>query len=221
MDSIWDSMAATITASDTIYGACELLGMCNVCKGPTLHHNSSSSTTLTTMKKFFKRSTEERGRKKKEELSLQNEQDILHGRKALAGSTTRNTTNELSLLDPRGMMKRKNLSRSIIMDADVVRLIPLHVACVHHDSVKVVHFLIGLAATTLDAVDREGNSALHLACRVARHDIIALLLDKFDAVSVSKRNAHGKLPIDLLWESMLSLILIEKASISRRAYFVF
>ncbi|KAK1734116.1 hypothetical protein QTG54_015119 [Skeletonema marinoi] len=153
------------------------------------------------MKKFFKRSTEERGRKKKEELSLQNEQDILHGRKALAGSTTRNTTNELSLLDPRGMMKRKNLSRSIIMDADTVRLIPLHVACVHHDSVKVVQFLIGLAATTLDAVDREGNSALHLACRVARHDIIALLLDKFDAVSVSKRNAHGKLPIDLLWES--------------------
>eukprot|EP00984_Skeletonema_dohrnii_P030061 scaffold21178_cov98-Skeletonema_dohrnii-CCMP3373.AAC.1 len=76
------------------------------------------------MKKFFKRSTEERGRKKKEELSLQNEQDILHGRKALAGSTTRNTTNELSLLDPRGMMKRKNLSRSIIMDADVVVMPP-------------------------------------------------------------------------------------------------
>ena len=155
------------------------------------------------MKKFFKRSTEERGRKKKEELSLQNqnEQDILHGRKALAGSTTRNTTNELSLLDPRGMMKRKNSSRSIIMDADVVRLIPLHVACVHHDSVKVVQFLIGLAATTLDAVDREGNTALHLACRSGRHDIITLLLDKFDAVSISKRNAHGRLPIDLVWES--------------------
>ncbi len=28
-----------------------------------------------------------------------------------------------------------------------------------------------------------------------------MLLDKFDAMSVSKRNAQKKLPIDLLWES--------------------
>eukprot|EP00984_Skeletonema_dohrnii_P017206 scaffold7783_cov85-Skeletonema_dohrnii-CCMP3373.AAC.7 len=88
-----------------------------------------------------------------------------------------------------------------VQSPDNSGLIPLHVACVHHDSVKVVQFLIGLDATTLDAVDREGNTALHLACRNGRHDNIALLLDKFDAVSVSKRNARGKLPIDLLWES--------------------
>eukprot|EP00985_Skeletonema_marinoi_P018445 scaffold10306_cov75-Skeletonema_marinoi.AAC.6 len=88
-----------------------------------------------------------------------------------------------------------------VQSPDNSGLIPLHVACVHHDSVKVVQFLIGLDATTLDAVDREGNTALHLACRSGRHDIIALLLDKFDAVSVSKWNAHGKLPIDLVWES--------------------
>ena len=45
------------------------------------------------------------------------------------------------------------------------------------------------------------NTALHYACRGAKYDIISLLLDKFDAVSVSKRNAYKKLPIDLLWES--------------------
>ena len=80
-------------------------------------------------------------------------------------------------------------------------LIPLHIACQHHESASVVQYLVGLDATTLDAVDRDGNTALHIACHFARHEIIALLLDKFDAVSVSKRNSHKKLPIDLLWES--------------------
>ena len=27
------------------------------------------------------------------------------------------------------------------------------------------------------------------------------MLERYDAISVSKRNAHKKLPIDLLWES--------------------
>ena len=46
-----------------------------------------------------------------------------------------------------------------------------------------------------------GNTALHCACRAAKYDTIALLLEKYDAVSVSKRNAQNKLPIELLWES--------------------
>ena len=50
-------------------------------------------------------------------------------------------------------------------------------------------------------MDRGGNTALHLACRNAKYETIALLLEKYDAVSVSKRNAHKKLPIDHLWES--------------------
>eukprot|EP00984_Skeletonema_dohrnii_P028853 scaffold19012_cov96-Skeletonema_dohrnii-CCMP3373.AAC.1 len=79
--------------------------------------------------------------------------------------------------------------------------LPLHIACQHHESASVVQYLVGLDPTTLEAADRDGNTALHLACHFARHEIIALLLDKFDAVSVSKRNAHGKLPIDLLLES--------------------
>jgi len=79
--------------------------------------------------------------------------------------------------------------------------LPLHVACAHHDSASVVQYLIGLDVSTLDAVDREGNTSLHLACHCARHEIIGLLLDKYDAVSVSKHNAQKKLPIDLLFES--------------------
>eukprot|EP00985_Skeletonema_marinoi_P023133 scaffold15141_cov81-Skeletonema_marinoi.AAC.8 len=79
--------------------------------------------------------------------------------------------------------------------------LPLHVACQHHNSASVVQYLIGLDVSTLDAVDREGNTSLHLACHCARHEIIGLLLDKYDAVSVSKHNAQKKLPIDLLFES--------------------
>eukprot|EP00985_Skeletonema_marinoi_P019441 scaffold11145_cov104-Skeletonema_marinoi.AAC.6 len=79
--------------------------------------------------------------------------------------------------------------------------LPLHVACEHHDSPSVVQYLIELDTTTLDAVDRDGNTALHYACLGAKYDTIALLIDKYDAISVSKRNAHQKLPIDLLWGS--------------------
>ena len=81
--------------------------------------------------------------------------------------------------------------------------LPLHVACMHHgyDSASVAQYLIELDTTTLDAVDNENNTALHFACRGAKYETIALLLDKYDAMSVSKRNAEGKLPIDVLCES--------------------
>eukprot|EP00985_Skeletonema_marinoi_P005129 scaffold2201_cov162-Skeletonema_marinoi.AAC.21 len=79
--------------------------------------------------------------------------------------------------------------------------LPLHVACEHHDSPSVIQYLVRLDTSTLDAVDREGNTAFHYACRGAKFDTITLLLETYDAVSVSKRNAHKKLPIDLLWES--------------------
>ena len=78
--------------------------------------------------------------------------------------------------------------------------LPLHIACQHHDSVSVVQYLLGLDEASLDALDRDGNTALHYACRGAKYDTIALLLEKYDAVSVSKRNAENKLPIELLWE---------------------
>ena len=78
--------------------------------------------------------------------------------------------------------------------------LPLHLAA-HHDCTRVVQYLAGLDTSTLDAVDSEGKTVLHCACRGAKYDTIAMILDKYDAVSVSKRNAQKKLPIDLLWES--------------------
>jgi len=79
--------------------------------------------------------------------------------------------------------------------------LPLHVACEHHDCARVVQYLVGLDGTTLNSVNREENTALHLACRGAKYEIIAMLLETYDALSVSKQNIHNKLPIDLLWES--------------------
>eukprot|EP00984_Skeletonema_dohrnii_P011170 scaffold4432_cov108-Skeletonema_dohrnii-CCMP3373.AAC.3 len=79
--------------------------------------------------------------------------------------------------------------------------LPLHVACQHHDSASVVQYLLGLDTSTLDAVDRDGNTALHHACRGAKYETITLLMEKYGAASVSKRNAHGKLPVDLLFVS--------------------
>eukprot|EP00985_Skeletonema_marinoi_P001622 scaffold653_cov132-Skeletonema_marinoi.AAC.2 len=55
--------------------------------------------------------------------------------------------------------------------------------CQHHKSPSVIKYLVGLDATALDAVDQEGNTALHLACHCACHEIIALLLDEDDALN--------------------------------------
>jgi ankyrin repeat protein len=90
---------------------------------------------------------------------------------------------------------------SAVETTDNSGALPLLIACQHHDSANVVQYLIGLVKITFNAVDREGNSLLHYACRGAKHNTIGLLLEKYDAVSVSKRNAQNKLPIDLLWES--------------------
>ena len=88
-----------------------------------------------------------------------------------------------------------------VQTADNDGALPLHLATQHHDSTKVVDYLIGLDPTTLTTVDGNGNTALHYACRGAKHEIIALLLEEYDAVAVSKRNALNKLPIHLLFES--------------------
>ncbi len=90
---------------------------------------------------------------------------------------------------------------SAVLIPDNSGALPLHVAIQHHDSPKVVDYLIGLDPNTLTAVDREGNTALHLACRGAKYDTIALLLEKYGAVSVSQSNVLNKLPIHLLFES--------------------
>ncbi len=92
-------------------------------------------------------------------------------------------------------------NRSAIRNIDDRGALPLHIACEHHDSASVVGYILSLARITRDATDTQGNTVLHYACRGAKYDAIALLLEKYEAASVSKTNAHGKLPIDLLWES--------------------
>ena len=90
---------------------------------------------------------------------------------------------------------------SAILTPDNSGALPLHVAIQHYDSPKVVDYLVRLNSETLTAVDREGNTALHLTCHGAKYDTIALLLEKYDAVSVSQSNVYNKLPIHLLFES--------------------
>jgi len=90
---------------------------------------------------------------------------------------------------------------SAVTNVDTNFAIPLHVACEHHNSTKVIQYLVGLDASTLDAIDGNRDTALHYACRGAKYDTITMLLETYDAVSVSRQNAHKKLPIDLLWDS--------------------
>jgi ankyrin repeat protein len=90
---------------------------------------------------------------------------------------------------------------SAIGCADSTGMIPLHVACQHHESASVVEYLLDLDPTRLHRKDLDDNTALHHACRGANHTMIALLTEKYGAISVSKRNAHGQLPIDLLLQN--------------------
>jgi len=94
---------------------------------------------------------------------------------------------------------------SAIRSIDNDGVLPLHIACQHHESASVVQYLLGLHMNkrTLRAADfdNNNNTALHYACRGAKYETTALLLEKYDAVPVSKRNDNKKLPIDLLWES--------------------
>jgi len=87
---------------------------------------------------------------------------------------------------------------SALQSPDNNDTLPLHMACQHHESSHVVQYLVEQDTTALDAVDMGGNTALHYACRGANYETIAMLMEKYGAASVSKRNARGKLPIDLL-----------------------
>ena len=90
---------------------------------------------------------------------------------------------------------------SAIRSVDMEYALPFQLACEHHHSPEVIQYLLGLDQSFLRYEDSCGNTALHYACRGANFKAIALLLDKHGAVSVSKRNIHSKLPIDLLFES--------------------
>jgi ankyrin repeat protein len=90
---------------------------------------------------------------------------------------------------------------SAVHTPDNYGLLPLQVACQSHESAKVVQYLLDLDVGTNEALDFEENTLLHHACLGANYDIIALLLQGRHVASVTERNVHEKLPIDLLWES--------------------
>jgi hypothetical protein len=94
-----------------------------------------------------------------------------------------------------------NGNPSAIRNHDKGGTTPLHVACQHHETPGVVEYLINLDPTSLRAKDFDDNAVLHYACRGGNHKTIALLLEKYGAVSVSKQNVHNQLPIDILFES--------------------
>ena len=80
-----------------------------------------------------------------------------------------------------------NDNPSAIRKFDNNGVISFHVACKHHDSASVVGYIVSLADITLDTIDRQGNTTLHyFACLGITYETIALLLKKYDAVSVSK-----------------------------------
>jgi ankyrin repeat protein len=96
-------------------------------------------------------------------------------------------------------------------------MIPLHIACQHHESdmfplhvafqhndsasTSIVEYLLDRDPSTSRALDFDDNTVLHYACRDANHAIIGLLLVKYGSMSVSKRNTNNQLPIHLLLES--------------------
>ena len=92
-------------------------------------------------------------------------------------------------------------NRSAPNNADSNHSLPLHLACEYHYSPRVIEHLIDLYPTTIRCLDFDQNNVLHYACRGANYIAIALLLDKYDASSVSMRNAHNELPMDLLFKS--------------------
>ena len=80
--------------------------------------------------------------------------------------------------------------------------LPLHLACQRDESatnLSIVKHLVGVDTTALPVGDKQGNTALHYACRDAKHKMIALLTEKYGAVS--KRNVRKELPLQLLMES--------------------
>ena len=90
---------------------------------------------------------------------------------------------------------------SAVQTPDNGGALPLHLTCQHHNSTCIVEYLTNLDPTSLCAIDGEGSTSLHCACRGAKLETIALLLGKYGGVSVSKRNMNNQLPIHVLLES--------------------
>eukprot|EP00984_Skeletonema_dohrnii_P031635 scaffold24379_cov115-Skeletonema_dohrnii-CCMP3373.AAC.2 len=106
---------------------------------------------------------------------------------------------------------RQAKDRRLMTTPDEKGQLPLHTALQNNVRLGSIKLLVKGNTPAVQSPDNSGALPLHIAWTGTQLSIllatlldmrsIALLLDKFDAVSVSKRNAHEKLPIDLLWES--------------------
>ena len=78
--------------------------------------------------------------------------------------------------------------------------VPLHLAVQSRRSPDAIQILINHDSdrNTISIADSNGNTALHYACLGANYELIALLLENYGPLSVSKRNLEGKLPLQLL-----------------------
>ena len=78
--------------------------------------------------------------------------------------------------------------------------VPLHLAVQSRRPCEIIQILINHDSDrkAISIADSKGNTALHYACLDANYEIIALLLENYGPLSVSKRNLEGKLPLQLL-----------------------
>ena len=118
-----------------------------------------------------------------------------------AADTNRYHPHVQSFINNELVYARQANDHRLMMTPDDNGQLPLHTALQNNVRLGSIKLLVNGNPSAVRAVDRQGNTALHYACRRAKHDMIALLLAKS---FVSRRNAHDKLPIHLLWESKVS-----------------
>jgi len=100
-------------------------------------------------------------------------------------------------------------SIKLLVQADVSTLqirdsndsLPLHTECEHSGRPSVCQYLIDHDKRSLLVADNQGNTPLHYACRGAKHDVIALLVERYSSAAVAMRNTNEHLPIELLLAS--------------------
>jgi ankyrin repeat protein len=100
-------------------------------------------------------------------------------------------------------------SIKLLVQADVSTLqirdsngsLPLHNECKRSGRPDVCQYLLDHDSDrtrSLLVTDNQGNTPLHCACLGAKHDVIALLVERYSSAAVAMRNTNEHLPIELL-----------------------
>ena len=87
---------------------------------------------------------------------------------------------------------------STLLMSDSNGVLPLHTAFEHHGCPNVGQYLLEQDARSLLLADNQGNTPLHCACRLAKFDVIAMLVNEYPTAAVATTNANKHLPIQLL-----------------------